>query len=352
MIRFTSLFVSVFCPVLLLGAHDFHPLLLPQTKSCCPRYHNKAFFALEGLIQSEQWTEVGRAVRKGLSSGALVKAEMELLAKTYSDTPFAKALAGANAILDLPEKTGLTLATALPITLFAESSLADEVLKGRHFWSAQKYGRELQYDPQMQSFYIHLGTHGVKPLGVGRKKVVTRTIQYDRFHPEMMARGTSRQNMKMEMKAMRVLRGCPGLLDAESLMRHKVPGSKGRVMTIVTKIFNSGSLQDVMDNPSIRLSLRERISIATGIVTGLASIHGHNYVHRDLGARNYFVHIEGKGKRRRVSAVVADMGRTIPVSQARDVPVQGNKGYLAPEGFFRSKLRRTDYYGTDLFAVG
>jgi serine/threonine protein kinase len=348
MVRLAAFFVSVFCPVLLLGT--FSPI---QPKSYCPKHHSKTFFVLDRHIQAEHWDDAGRTVRKGLSSGALIKSEIEMLANTYPDTPFAKAFAGAKAILELSEQTGLTLATAFPITLFAESGLADEALKGKHFWATQRYGRELQYDSEMQSFYIHLGTRGVKPLGVGKKKVVTRTIQYDRFHPCVMARGTSKQNMKKEMKAMRALRGLPGLLSAESLMTHKDPRSKKRVMTLVTKIFNSGSLQDVMDNPSLKLSLRERLTIATDIVTGLASMQKHKYVHRDLGARNYFVNIEGKKVgRRQVRAVVADMGRTIPVSKARDVPVQGNKGYIAPEGFFRSKLRRTDYYGTDLFAVG
>lgn len=348
MVRVHSLIVSILCPALLFGT--LPPL---QPKSICPKRHTKTFFILERHIQSEQWDAAGRTARKGLTSGALVKAEIEALATAYPDTPFAKAFAGAKSILELPDTTGLTLATALPLTLFIETNLAEQVLRGKHFWAAQNYGRELQYDSEKQSVYIHLGTRGVKPLGVGKKKVVTRTIQYDRFHPLIMARGVSKQNMKKEMQAMRALRGLPGLLDAESLMKHKDPKSKKRVMTIVTKIFNSGSLQDVMDNPSLKLSLQERISIATDIVTGLASMHNHKYVHRDLGARNYFVHIEGKkAGHRQIKAVIADMGRTIPVSKARDVPVQGNKGYLAPEGLFRSKLSRTDYYGTDLFAVG
>ena len=136
-------------------------------------------------------------------------------------------------------------------------------------------------------------------------------------------------------------------------MKHKDPLSGETVRTIITKIFNKGSLQSVMDTPSVRLTLQEKLAIATDMVTGLASLHERTYVHRDLGARNYFVNIVHKGAgRRQVSAVIADLGRTIPVSEAMNVPVQGNKGYLAPEGFFRSRMRRSDYYGTDIFAVG
>jgi serine/threonine protein kinase len=348
MVRCASIFVSLLWSVFLLGAPGY-----TQPKVTYPKHHTKTFFTLEQFIQSEQWDEAGRTVRRGLTSGALVKAEIEMLANAYLDTPFAKAFAGAKCILELTEPTGLTLAAVFPITLFAESGLAEEVLKGEHFWTTKRYGRELEYDAEQQTFYIHLGTRGVKPLGAGRKKVITRTIQYDRLHPKVMARGTSEQDMREEMRAMRALRGCPGLIDAEGLMRHKKPDTKKRVMTIITEIFNAGSLQDVMDNHSLKLSLRERISVARDIVTGLASMHGHKFVHRDLGARNYFVNIEKKGVGRRcITAVIADMGRTIPVSRARNVPVQGNKGYMAPEGVFRSKLQRTDYYGTDIFAVG
>ena len=131
-----------------------------------------------------------------------------MLAHAYSETPFAAAFAGAQAILRLSKETALTLATAFPITLFAETELANEISEGTFFWP-NKYGRELQYDPETLSFYIHLGTHGVKPIGIGHEKVVTKTIRYDRLHPRVMARSLSKEDMQKEIQAMRDLKDSP-----------------------------------------------------------------------------------------------------------------------------------------------
>ena len=334
----------------------FFIAILPSFFAASPPYpqnHSRSFYALDRLIRAHKWHEAGIAVRKGLTSEALSPIEIEMVATTYPDTPFANAYAGAKALLSLPEKTGLTLATAFPITLFAESRLAEEILRGTFFWTTHQYGRELQYDPEAATLYIHLGVHGVKPIGAGRMKVVTRTIQYHRSSPVIMARSLSEYGLEREMAALRELKASPGLINAEALMTHKKPGSKRNVQTIITKIYNSGSLLDVMDNPRIRLSFREKLAIATDIITGLASIHEHHYVHRDLSARNCFVNIEREADgRRQIRTVIADFGRAIPISRAAAVGVQGNKGYIAPEGFFRDKLRQADYYSTDIFAVG
>jgi serine/threonine protein kinase len=336
-----SLCIFLVCPLLAFSSVPY------------PRNHGRAFYTLDRFIQSHLWDKAGQSVRKGLSSGALVPAEIEMLANTYPDSAFAKAYLGTKAILDLPEKTGLTLATAFPITLFAESDLSDEALKGTTFWRSRLYGRELQYDPETTSIYIHLGTKGVKPIGEGYEKAVTKTIQYDRFHPCIMARSSSKRGLKNEMRAMRVLRGAAGVISAEGLMRYKIPDSTCRPRTIITKIYNAGSLQDALNRPSLRLSLREKISIATDLITGLASIHSKGLVHRDLSARNCFVHIESGGlSRRHIIAVVADLGRSLPASKAIHTLAQGNKGYLPPEGFSRNKLHRTGYYRADIFALG
>ena len=339
MVRCVVLFLAILFPLFGLSSPN-------------PKSHTKAFYALDRSIQSSRWDEAGRTLRSGLISGALLPAEIKMLAKSYSETPFARAFAGAQAILRLKETTGLTLAAVLPITLFAETGLSEETLKGTFFWPSNRYGRELQYDPETSSFYIHLGTYGVKPIGVGHQKTVTRTIQYTPSHPRVMARSTSTEDLRKEISAMRELKGSPGLINAESMMKHKDPKTGKHVHTIITRIFNKGSLQGVMGNPAIHLTFQERLAIATDIVTGLASLHERNFVHRDLGARNYLVNVSGAGTSRRVKAVIADFGRTIPVSEAIAMPVQGNKGYLSPEGFFRKKMRRSDYFSTDIFAVG
>ena len=341
MVRWFLFFIACVCPVPFLSG--LHP---------CPKNHSRTFYDLDRSIQSSRWDEAGRTVRKGLTSGALFPIEIEMLANTYPDTLFAKAFSGATALLSLSEKTGLTLATAFPITLFAESDLAEEILRGRHFWAARLYGRDLQYDPETSSFYIHLGTRGIRSLATSNGKVITKTILYDRLSPCVMAQSSGPRNLKKEISLLRKLRGSPGIILAEGLMSHKDPRSKRRVRTIVTKIFNGGTLQSAMNIPSLRLSLREKIAIATDIVAGLASLHEKRLIHRDLSPKTYFVNIEKGSGRRKVHAVIADLRRVSSISNAAFIPLQDNKGHIAPEGFFCSRLHGTDCYGMDVFAVG
>jgi len=307
--------------------------------------------ALRSHADNQNWSAVNTEIMQGFKKGRLTLNDLNAIAESTPESLLARAIQGTKKILSFKEKTGLDFKTLFPIALYAESVLANPK-SGKQVVSAKKGGRELQYDPKTHSFFIHLGTNGVKPLGVGRKKVVTRTIKYDNEHPEMMARGVTTCNMKKEMAAMKALRGLPGLLNAESLMVHKEPKSKDKTYTFITKIFNAGSLQDVFDTKSIKLSLKEKLQVATDIISGIASMHSSGYVHRDLGARNYFVEIHGKGKGRKVHAVVADMGRTIPASTCDGDAIQGNSSYISPEGFFRNKMKGSAYYQSDLFAVG
>jgi len=306
---------------------------------------------LQTLCDHNNWSDLNSAIMAHLKKKTLSSRDIYELANANPGTIYSRAMSGTKKILSMNEKTGLDFKTLLPIALYAEEIMANSNSQDL-FVNAKRFKRELQFDPNSHSFFIHLGTHGVKPLGEGRKKLVTRTVKYDTHRPEMMARGTTTCNMKKEMVAMRALKGLPGLLDAEALMLHRGSNSKKQTYTFITKIFNSGSLQDVFDNKSLKLTLKEKVQVATDIITGLASMHSHGFVHRDLGARNYFAQINGKGKGRKIRAVVADMGRTVPASTCKGDPVQGNTSYLSPEGFYRDKMKGSDYYSSDLFAVG
>ncbi len=352
MTRFMSLIPLILFPLALHASH--HSVSRnPPTRLIQSKNQQQTLAQLRTLIEAHAWNDVGLLVNNGLKSHTISLDDLHALALNASDTPFAVALKSSEAIIALQEKTGLSLAIAFPIALFAETSLADDVAKGTYFWSEDRFKRELQYDPETKRFFIHLGTKGVEPIGEGRKKVVTKTILYDQLNPEVMARGVTEWDITEEMDAMRALKGLPCLLQPEALMTHTDSHSKKQIMTIVTKIFRPGSLQSVIDDHSLKLTIKERLKIAYDILKGMSFMHGHHYVHRDLGARNYFVRITGKKPGHRViDAVVADMGRTIPVSEAIHVAVQGNSSYISPEGFFRSKMATTDYYSSDIFAVG
>jgi len=294
-------------------------------------------------IQSENWNNLAKDIARGLHKKAVSIQDLETLAAENPSSLFATALTSAKRLATC--KTGLKEHDLVPIAILAESTIACK--PGKQFWESKEFGTELQYDPETNFFFIHLD----KPLGEGRKKIVTKTLRYDRENPELFARGTTTFNIKDEMDAMRALKGLPCLLEAKALMTHKDPKSHKKISTIVTPIY-SGALQDIFDK-NIKLSFKQKLKIAHDIMQGITAMQAKGYVHRDLGARNYFYQATiSKKKITDISAVVADMGRTIPASDAAKKPVQGNSSYISPEGFFRSKMKGNHYYQSDLFAVG
>lgn len=306
------------------------------------------------LIDQQNWKEVVLQFQGSLKNNEISLKEIEKLVSHYRKTKLAPALVAAKKLLELGAGAALDPATAFPIALFAETCLQKQVASGVRYWPESFLGRELQYDSWKKRLFIHLGTKGVPPVGEGRSKVVTRTVLYDQTNPQVMARAVTSRAILREMKMMRLLSGMPGVIQAEGLMVHKDPQKRAKLYTVVTKLYNSGSLQNVFDKKLLsKLSFQNRLTIAHNIMTGIASMHVKNLVHRDLGARNYFVNIiPAKHGRYTVSCVVADMGRTTPTQDFHGGPAQGNGSYMPPEGFFHSKMKGADYCSSDLFAVG
>jgi len=317
--------------------------LVGKTPRIVEKHKADAIKLFQFYIQSEKWNDLAKDVARGLQKKAVSIQDLEKLASENPSSLFATALTSAKRLATV--KTGLKEHDLIPIAILAESTIASKPEK--QFWASKEFGTELQYDPETNSFFIHLK----QKLGEGRKKIVTKTLRYDRENPELFARGTTTFNIKDEMEAMRALKGLPCLLEAKALMTHKDPKSHKKISTIVTPIY-SGALQDIFDK-KIKLSFKQKLKIAHDIMQGIAVMQAKGYVHRDLGARNYFyLATLSKKKITDISAIVADMGRTIPASDAAKKPVQGNSSYIAPEGFFRSKMKGKHYYQSDLFAVG
>jgi serine/threonine protein kinase len=308
---------------------------------------------LQRLIKEGKWSEVAQHVKKGAQNRDISLHDLQMLSLSFPQSEFFSAVAATKSILSIREETGLSLGTVFPIALFAQTSMQREINKGKRFWNSSRFGRELQYDAASKKIFIHLGTHGVKPVGFGRMKVVTKTILYDVNNPVVMARAVGQSRCKRERYAMEHLTNLPHVLQAQALMRHKDPKTGNRVSTIVTPIIRPGSFQTILDNKSMHLTLKEKVGIACDIMHGIAGMHRKGFAHCDLGARNYFVSIKGrKPEHRRINAYVADFGRTIPVHYAKDAPVQGNSRYMPPEAIFRAKMKGDMYLSSDLFAVG
>ncbi len=339
-------FLAFICPILFTAAHF-------SLERGISKSQHQQFSQLRQFIDTQQWSELGKHVAIGTASNEISLKDLQALATSYPGTPFAFAVQGCTQIFALSEKTGLSLNVLFPLVLFAETALPDEIAQGTSFWPKDRFGRELQYDPQTHHFFIHLGTKGVDPIGKGRKKVVTKTILYNRQQPKVLARAVAECDISTECTAMTRLKNLPCVVHPIALMTHVDPATNKTLTTIVTHLFRPGSLQSVIDDHTLKLTFKERLTIARDLITGLAAMHTKLYVHRNLGARNYFVDIEGTVPgERKIHAVIADMGRALPVIRAYKVPAQSNVCYLSPEGFFRSKMMPFDYFPSDVFAMG
>ena len=353
MFRFTLVFSLITSPIILSAGQTGTPPSVAASQPQTQQSNTAHLPHLRRLIGEGNWTELANQVKIGVEKHELSLHDLQMSALSFPGTPFFFAVLATKNILTHREKTGLSLADLFPIALFAETSMRKEVENGKLFWSEKQFGRELQYDKEHNRFFIHLGTHGVKPVGIGRMKVVTKTVLYDRSSPEVMARGVSKAACKREMFAMKALAGTPNVMEAQALMRHKDPKTGKMLATIVTKIIRPGSLQAILNKKSWRLTLKERVKIACDIMNGISKMQAKGFVHCDLGAKNYFVSIKGtKPGHRKIVAYVADFGRAIPISDAKDSPVQGNSRYAPPEAIFREKMRGKQYFKSDLYAVG
>lgn len=263
---------------------------------------------------------------------------------------------GSHPIAKAPQfigtKCGLKKGEFSRLSKFIRTKLPSYIKKNKYFLTKKITGqsRTIEYDPKTKKSFILLDGAKGAFLGRGAKKVVTKAILFNRSKSQIVARGEQCLPMKQELKITKRVQGLSGLFRTIAFTQHKAKGK--RYNTIYTQLYSSGSLADML-NKNIRLSIHEKTKIALDILKGLESLHKKNIVHRDLGIKNYLVTIsKGTVGRRKVVAVIADLGRALPKPKAAKTAVQGNSHNVAPEGIFLKKMKGADYFATDIYAVG
>jgi len=234
---------------------------------------------------------------------------------------------------------------------FIEKRVPSYLKKQKYYLPAKETGlkHDVECDERTKACFIVL--KGKKAfLGEGACKTVHKAIQYHPKKPKIVARATQKANRSREHQLTQELHGKRGLFQTVGFGSNKKKGNLYR--TIYSKVYSPGSLHDVLENDT-PFSIREKMKIAAGIISGLASLHEEGIVHRDLGARNYLIDIpKGKVGNRAIQAHIADFGRATYAERAADTKVQGNTKYTSPEGLVRNKMKGKHYYKSDIFAVG
>jgi len=136
----------------------------------------------------------------------------------------------------------------------------------------------------------------------------------------------------LELAAYRELSG-PYILRTFAYATRDLPANRVRGLTtqfmIVMEFMGRGSLQNVLENESNKLSLRRKLSMGRQIASGMRRIHQHGMIHRDIRPDNILVTDNYVAK-------IGDMGiaRVLdPTSQQTQI---GCLQFMPPEFFDHS----------------
>lgn len=286
----------------------------------------------------------------------LKKSSLEAIEKTAHDTHNQELAHAAQATRALIAKykeprlePGLHAREFLQAAYYIETELPHIKHSAVHYLTKKKTGlkHDIEYDPATGHTFIVLDSKRAF-IGSGAKKSVYKTIHYSHRDPKVLARSEQTLAMRDEIKALKALQGSHGVMNMHAFTMHK---RKHKKYYTIYSDYYKGTVSDLFSEKEI--SFRNKLIIMHDLIRGLDSMHSRNYVHRDLHAYNYLIFEENVSNGNKIlRAVIADLGRTIPISQAKNVRAQMTSRLCPPEGFDQKKLKGKDYFATDVYALG
>lgn len=275
-------------------------------------------------------------------------AAIEENAHQRGNYPLLRAVQATKELIAKYKHPGIRTNRFLAAAYFIET-YGDEIKNSSsHYLTKKDTGikHTIEYDPETGYTFIVLNAKKAY-LGKGAKKTVYKAILYGN-KPRLVARSEQSLEMDDELHALKQFKGSRGILHSIAFTEHKEQNQTFR--TVYTDLYE-GTLYDVFQNKNV--SSWNKLVLMSDLLTGLDTLHSKEYVHRDLHAYNLLFHTEEDNMgRKTLRAVIADLGRTIHVSNAIGVAAQMTRRMRAPEGFSPKKLRGKDYYATDIYALG
>lgn len=318
---------------------------------CCLEKNLESVKKIEMAVELEQYELLGTLLKECANKTVTFK-KIKKIAKHKGSIPLLRALQAAETIYSEKNRLGLGIGEFLQIGIFMETRLAQFIDKQIYYLipSETNLACAVEYDPVTgYRFIILSGKHG-SFIGKGRKKIVVKAIRFDGKNSEILARAEQCKKLKREIEITKLLKGAPGVYRTLAFTSHLVEGNQ--YVAIYSKLYSPGSLAAVFEN-NIKFTIQEKSKIILNILEGLETLHKNNIIHTDLSPKNYLINISKiRPGVRDVRAAISDFGRSKFASESRNVSVQGNSLYIAPEGVFRKKLRGADYFATDIYAVG
>lgn len=269
--------------------------------------------------------------------------------KTHGKKAVSRAVETCEKIRHLDGKLGLSAKKLFKIALFIEKTLPKEIASGRYYHHRKATGlnRTVQYDPKTKRVFINLRSS----LGSGKHKKVTKAVLYDHKNPVFIACAATSDRCKKELGVHKRFKHREGLARTYAITQH-YDQKHHRVMTsIFLKLYNGHSLRHHQHHQG-ELSQKEKAIVARDLLHGLEHLHKRNLVHCDLHSGNALLHVANpSAKKKKLSAVLIDFGRTKRLSEARkSAPrIHAASRTNAPEAFTRHKIRAK---AVDIYALG
>jgi serine/threonine protein kinase len=242
--------------------------------------------------------------------------------------------------------TRISASELLKIAYFIETRLEKSIRRGKYYLPRKKTGlaRSIEYDPETRQTFIHLQCHnGLKELGRGYFKVVTKSILYSHEHPEVVAHTEQPGKETREIKLLKKIAGLKGLVQLKAAMIQKPKPGKYKTSLMFT-LYSPGALNHARLQ---KLSSEQKYQIALQTVEGLKGLHQNKIIHRDIKLDNVFIEKKGNS----INCVLSDLGQAYLISEATNMTPHDTPCYMAPEGYLPS-YKNLNYYKADIFSLG
>ena len=283
---------------------------------------------------------------------------LDEVAVKYGIEALTRTLTMCEKIWKLKDPLGLTKHELFKLVLFIETKLSGRIEKGKYYLRKERtrLPRTIEYDPVSKRTFIHLKKHGIAGLGEGWHKSVTRSIMYDLVNPRCVANCVMQidTNCEREIAIVKKLPREKGLVRTYAVTTHTKKTKNTPVVSFLQRLYNSHSLYHYQHKYG-ELNKKQMLCIGRDAASGLASLHKHNYIHRDLHGGNFLLRrkVDSVTKEVRMSAAIIDFGQSMKsydaVKMAPQIEVP--ERFNAPDAFYRTKSN-IDPKAVEVYALG
>jgi serine/threonine protein kinase len=305
---------------------------------------------------SRDYSELGHFLKMTIRNQKKLN-KLKQLTRKFHDVKLNNAINFASEIERQKDTLPIYAGELIEIALFIETKLARHIREGNYFLSNEATGTRfaLEYDPQTKQCFLVLKGIRRTFLGRGASKTANKSILFHPTKPEIVVRLEQTRPYERELGFLNDVKGLEGLYKTRAFTVRQ----DGDIcyFAIYADLYNPGSLGKMQRNgQAFRLS--EKAAIAYGLVKGLSSLHRKGIIHRDIKPTNCLVNIakskhrKKSGRNTELTAVIADFGSGRYAEDAVGTVPNIGLTNTSPEGLFYTELTSSDYYATDVFALG